>query len=626
MCGIAGIFRRDGPGPQTDVAAVGRMLDAQAHRGPDGSGLHRIGGAVLGHRRLSIIDLSAAAAQPMPNEDGTLWVTYNGEIYNFPELRCELLGLGHVFRSRTDSEVLVHGYEAWGVPGLLERLRGMFAFALYDAPAGRLILARDRLGIKPLYYAPGRESDVLVFASEVRSLDRSGLVGRDEDPDALLGFLALGSVPAPRTILRDVRCLRPGHYLVADRDGLSERCYWKFPSMVGEDVGEWTERVGERLRDAVARHLVSDVPLGLFLSGGVDSAALAALASRASSAPLHTLTVTFEEPEFTEAALARQVAQTYRTEHHEVLVTGADFLAELPLFLEAMDQPTHDGLNTYFVARAARKVGLTVVLSGVGGDEVFLGYPHHRRLRRDGPFARLLGLPSGPRAACVSAAVAAGVVRGREQWERLGYLQPAPSAGRVYLALRGFFAPSQVARLLGLDRREVERRVADLVGGAEPVPATGAHGLVGVFAPLEFARYLHDQLLRDTDVFAMAHSIEARVPYLDHEIVELAAATPPARRLEAGLNKPLLCRAVGDPLVMALGRRPKRGFTFPLAHWMRTHGDSLAELALSAGRLERRTARAFWQRFRAGRLHWSRAWALTVLGGRRWTSAPTGEA
>jgi asparagine synthase (glutamine-hydrolysing) len=619
MCGIAGVARLDGVLAPGDAEAVRRMRDAQGHRGPDGSGLHLAGRAVLGHRRLAIIDLSAAAAQPMTNEDGTIWLTYNGEIYNHVELRDELVGLGHRFRSRADSEVLLHGYEAWGIPGLLERLEGMFGFALYDAPRERLVLARDRLGIKPLYYAVAGEGTSVAFASEVRALVRSGLVGRDPDPDALLGFLALGAVPAPRTVLRHARCLRPGHYLLAERGGVTERRYWELPGPVPAPVDDDPVRdLGARLSRVVARHLVSDVPLGLFLSGGVDSAALAALARRSVPGGLHTLTVTFAEPELDEAPVARRVAAAFGTEHHEVPVTAADFLQELPVFFEAMDQPTHDGVNTYFVARAARKAGLTVVLSGVGGDEVFWGYPQQQRLRR-GPLAWLPALPPVVRTLAAAGAEAAGTLAGREQWRRLGYVRRSAAPERLYLALRGFFAPAQIARLLDVDRTELDRRIPGLlVEEGTARAAAWTDRLAGAFDRHQFARYLHDQLLRDTDVFAMAHSIEVRVPYLDHAVVERVAAVPIPDRLERGLNKPLLCRAVADPLVLELGRRRKRGFTLPMARWMHAHAGPLEEIALAADTLARGPVRALWRQFRAGRLHWSRAWALTVLGARGW--------
>jgi asparagine synthase (glutamine-hydrolysing) len=611
MCGIAGVYRPDAPATDADARVVGRMNELQALRGPDGAAVERRDRAALGHRRLSIIDLSAAAGQPMASEDGTVWLTFNGEIYNFAELRAELSARGHRFRSRTDGEVLVHGWESWGGPGLLERLRGMFAFALYDAGRQQLLLARDRLGIKPLYYADAGAGG-LAFASEVRALVGSGAVDVRPDPDALAGYLLLGSVPSPRTITGAVRCLPPGHYLLAGPGGRELRRYWRLPETAGppEDLAG---RIRRTLEDAVARHLVSDVPLGVFLSGGLDSGALVTLAARVLGPRLHTLTVDFEEPGFGEGEAARALAEAQGAEHHRLAVTAADFLRVLPEFLSAVDQPTHDGLNTFLIARAARKAGLTVVLSGVGGDEVFWGYPHHRRLAGAArPLARLAALPGGVRRAVAAGASAAGRLRGREGWRRLAYLARDPSPAALYLAVRGFFTPDQVERLTGLEASRVRAVLDEAVDGApagrSPAEAVNA---------LELDRYLHDQLLRDTDVFGMAHSIEIRVPFLDHPLVELLAGAPPGLKVRGRTNKPLLADAVGDRRLRERARAPKRGFTLPLAVWLRRHADVVEELAGDAGGLDPAAVRAAWRAFRAGRLHWSRAWALAVLGARR---------
>ena len=380
MCGIAGLFRASGVSEE-DKHAVSRMTAAQAHRGPDDGGLHAATHAVLGHRRLSILDLSASGHQPMSNEDGSIWVTYNGEIYNQRELRRELVRAGHDFRSTTDTEVLVHGYEQWGIDGLLTRLRGMFAFGLYDPRRG-LLLARDRLGIKPLYYFAAGET--VLFASEVKALLRSGLVPEERDRKALAGFLIAGAVPSPLTIIKGVRCLPPGHWVDCSRQAvpLTVQKYWDLdcsPNYGGADTSD----IRICLDDAVRRHFASDVPVGVFLSGGVDSAGLVAVASRVlqpDAGALVTLTVTFDEREYTESAPARQVADRFHTSHREIRVTAADFQNEFHAFLGSMDQPTNDGINTYFISKAARQAGLTVVLSGLGGDEIFWGYRHYRWL------------------------------------------------------------------------------------------------------------------------------------------------------------------------------------------------------------------------------------------------------
>jgi asparagine synthase (glutamine-hydrolysing) len=626
MCGIAGLVRYEGLAPG-DVAAVERMTAAQVHRGPDGNGFYSDQVVALGHCRLSIIDTSAAGKQPMWNEDRTVWVTYNGEIYNHQELRRELASLGHAFRSRTDTEVIVHGYEQWGPEGLLERLRGMFAFGLYDSRKG-LTLARDRFGIKPLYYFAGRNG-LLLFASEVRALLASGYVPDERDLDAMAGFLLAGSVAAPRTVVQGVSSLLPGHYMICRRAGTAVRRYWDLRCCQPRSGQERREPGNERppiahirslLQDSVSRHLVSDVPLGVFLSGGVDSGAVVAFGTRVRSAtpPLTTLTVTFDEQEFSERGETEAVASRFHTDHHEIRVTRADFVSELPKILAAMDQPTNDGVNTYFVSRAARQVGLTVALSGLGGDEVFRGYRHYRSLERHARW--LVRCPSPARRALSQAAVLWGRVGGRDKWMRLAFLEHGASSPELYLLVRGFFPPRHVMNLLDISARDLDVAVEQQFDGLRPGASaeTGANG----FNYIEFKRYLHDQLLRDTDVFSMAHSIEVRVPFLDHVVVEQVAQADSALKMANGVNKPLLVGAADDPWLLRAGRAKKRGFSFPMDRWMKASADDLEEMAAATSFLNPRAVRTLWKGFRDNRVHWSRAWALTVLGAASVRSAP----
>ena len=609
MCGIAGVARVGHAG-RGDAEAVRRAMSSEAHRGPDDSGLFEGRNVVLGHQRLAILDLSAAGHQPMENEDGKLRVVFNGEIYNFPDLHAELVAAGHKFRSRTDTEVLLHGYEEWGVAGLVERLRGMFAFAIYDAGtegrAGRLILVRDRLGIKPLYYHAG--ADFIVFASEVKAVMSTGLVPREEDRSALAGFLIAGAVPAPRTMVKDVACLPAGHWAEWEHGQLRVRKYWDLecpPNPAAE-----AEPLGMTLEDTVRRHLLSDVPLGVFLSGGVDSAGLVALASKARrerGESLSTLTVVFDESEYSEAGAAAAIARYFETRHQEVRVTSADFRQALPHFLAAMDQPTNDGVNSWFVSKAAADAGLKVVLSGLGGDEVFWGYKHHRWMQKA---ALMAACPAPLRRLLAAAGSAWGKVRGRDNWGRTAWLRNGASSGRVYLTMRGFFAPEQAARLLDADAKEMGEAYEEHFGSLAAGAGLSAAGVNYV----EMKRYLHDQLLRDTDVFSMAHSIEARVPYLDHVLVERLWRTRPDTKLDGARNKPLLVDAIGQDAVNEAAARPKRGFSFPMARWMKTCAPELREMAEHSS-LGKKAVRECWTAFTDGRQHWSRAWALTVLGG-----------
>jgi asparagine synthase (glutamine-hydrolysing) len=604
MCGIAGLYRTSDV-REEDRSAVKLMTAAEFHRGPDAEGFYQDNHVVLGHRRLSILDLSDNGRQPMCNEDGSIWVVFNGEIYNYLELRKELLASGHGFRSNSDTEVLLHGYEQWGIERLLSKLRGMFAFGLYDTRHG-LILARDRLGIKPLYYFSS--GDVVLFASEVKALLRSGMVPDERDRKALAGFLLAGSIPSPRTIVKDVRCLPPGHW-AACHDKISVLRYWDLEWSPASPVSTEEADLQSCLDDAIGRHMISDVPLGVFLSGGVDSAGLVALASRfrqAHGERLDTLTVVFDEPDYSEAGAAAEIARRFQTRHQEVRVTCADFQRELPNFFRSMDQPTNDGINSYFVSQAARQSGLAVVLSGLGGDEVFWGYRHYRLLERAG---RLAQCPSLLRRLLSYAGCQGGRLLRRDRWMRTAYLRQSGSMDRVYLMLRGFFAPEQAARLLDVSRAELDTIIEEQFGLC---PATRDSPAVA-FNYIEFKRYLHDQLLRDTDVFGMAHSIEARVPYLDHVIVERAWSLPSELKLDKAVNKPLLVKAVDDPLLLAAAMRKKRGFTFPMGRWMKICRSELQEIAAQTS-LDRTTVRECWNQFARGQMHWSRAWALAVLG------------
>lgn len=642
MCGITGIFkRRDGPITSEDIVAVQRMMDAQAHRGPDGSGLYHDQRVVFGHRRLSIIDLSGAGRQPMSNEDETVWVTYNGEIYNFRELRTALAGKGYPFRSQTDTEVLVHGYEEWGIEGLLSRLYGMFAFALYDTrpdrPKGlkepnkpnehaqpqrrnhtinaRLILAKDRFGIKPLYYY--QDHDRLTFASEVRALTRTGLVPTERSLEALVRFLQLGSIPVPLTTVKRIQALPAGHYLTVDRKEATLKQYWEVSSersssgcFASQTLEQAVETTRSLLHTSVEQHLISDVPLGVFLSGGVDSSALVALASQFRSRPLTTISVAFDELEYNEATYARLVAKQYQTDHHEVVLRSKDYFDGLPQIFAAMDQPTVDGVNTYFVSKAAKQAGLTVVLSGIGGDEVFLGYNHLKRMHSlDGPRALFDKFPLWARKSLINTARYAGRLVGKIGLEKLSYLEE-PSNENVYLMFRGLFTLRQVCDLLGISERELTafRPLTSWQNGTTPCSLSDSASW------FEFYWYLQNQILKDADCMSMAHSLEIRVPFLDHRLVEYVQSLPLTLKLRGGMNKPLLLQALGGRFPRTVWNRQKMGFTFPFAQWLQQRGEELQAYSLAQPLFHRTAVEGIWKDFREGRVHWSRPWALAVLG------------
>jgi asparagine synthase (glutamine-hydrolysing) len=598
MCGILGqvTTRRD-----ASEDTIVRALDALSHRGPDARAVRTLRGegasCVLGHTRLRIIDLSPLADQPLPNEDGSIWVVYNGEIYNFRELRRDLEAMGHRMRSRTDTDVLVHLYEESGgdVSQMLAKLRGMFSFAMFDTKRGRLVLARDRLGIKPMYWT---EADGgVAFASEVRALARAGFAASTVDPNALASYLAWGVVRGPETILAEAHELPAGCYLDWSPLGHSVTRWWS-PQPSPETVlaGDAERLVRGALADSVSRHLIADRPLGAFLSGGVDSGAVVSLAAR--EGKIRALTVTF--PDANDAGnSAREVAERVGAQHDMVPVTGAEVAAELPSILRAMDQPTADGINTWIVCRATKQAGLVVALSGLGGDELFGGYPSARLVPRVVNLAHLLSIVPGPArewAARMSAERGPG---GR--LTRL--LTSSADYHSAYGAVRRLMAP-------------VELPFVPLANG-HTNGTTRGHPQDRVMLE-EMAHYLPNQLLRDTDQMSMSHSLEIRVPLLDDMLVRVAMVIPASVRTVPG--KALLARAAGLETTNA-----KRPFALPFDQWMRGPlRETVRQALLSedlpfADLLPVAFRQRLWTAFEERKAHWSRPWALTVL--RLWPEA-----
>lgn len=544
----------------------------------------------LGHRRLRIIDLSDAADQPISNEDSTVWVVFNGEIYNFVELRAELERAGHRFRSATDSEVLVHLYEQEG-SRLVERLRGMFAFAVWDERQQTLLLARDRLGIKPLYYR--QEGAELSFASEARSLSSAsyGL-----NPEALAGYLRLGWVPGSQTIFNGVQELPPGH-LLAWKDGKTTLSRWWTPHVPAE-AGPPLKEV---LRDAFARHLVADVPLGLFLSAGVDSAALAYLAAQTGS-NVETLTVSFDTgPD--EAAEAAALSKQLGLRHTDVHLKGTDVLENLSSIVAGMDQPTVDGVNSWVISRAARRSGLTVALSGLGGDELFGGYSTFRRV----PVLAAAGRAAGIIPASLRRKGAEAVIR-RSRSHPLRRAAGAVAEGgwaEAYASMRGVTGPDEFRRLVPWAKEN----------GLEGLSFSSAEDGLEPVTELELSNYLPQQLLRDTDAMSMAHSLEVRVPLLDDEVVASALSLRALDRSSFGKRR--LAEAV-DPALVPLTALPKRTFTLPFEDWLRgplkePAREALDRLGNRGLGIDSTESEAIWARHTRGREHWRTVWAMVVL-------------
>ena len=559
MCGIAGIIGSRLPLPELSVGAD-RMRFTLRNRGPDDSGtyLSPTGGAVLAHARLAILDLSPAGHQPMATADGRHVIVFNGEIYNHVELRRELESQGEVFASHSDTEVILALYRRHG-PACVHELDGMFAFCIWDVQERTAFLARDPFGIKPLYYC-FRDGE-LVFASEVRAVLASGRVPRKPCPAAVASYWLFGSVQEPLSIVEGVRSLPAGHHLVW-RDGqVRVRCFWD-PQLIGEGIaaGDAVAATRSALQESIRRHLVSDVPVGVFLSGGVDSTAVAALARQAGAADLQTFSIAFEDPSFNEGEVASRTARHLGARHHEWKLDAATGRKLLKDFLSAGDQPSIDGFNTYCVSRFAHERGLKVVLSGLGGDELFGGYGSFRivpKLVRAGRTASLLPfVPAG----------IGHVLRAFGRTPRLNrlahYLGDPPSAAGAYWCMRGVFTPAESVRL-------TRHFLGD---GCAAVPDEARHFAVprqptmeDTVSYLELTRYMRNQLLRDSDVMSMASGLELRVPLVDRKLFEVLRQIPAATRLARG--KALLVQAVPE-IPDWVAQAPKRGFVFPFEQWI----------------------------------------------------------
>jgi asparagine synthase (glutamine-hydrolysing) len=569
MCGISGKLYFDATRP-IEREIVERMNAVLAHRGPDDAGIYCDGAIGLAHRRLSIIDLSPAGHQPMSNEDGTIWITFNGEIYNFQDLRPALAARGHRFRSNTDTEVILHLYEDHGTD-CLRFLRGMFAFAIWDGPRHQLFLARDRLGKKPLCYQ--QDAHAFRFASEAKAILQDPEVQACADMASLSQYLTFGYVPSPGSAFQGFRKLPPGHYLTC-RDGRVEVVrYWRLRRDQKRErpEAEWCEEIVSRLEEAVRLRMISDVPLGAFLSGGIDSSAIVALMSRVGAGPVKTFSIGFEEPEYDELRYARQVAEQFGTEHHE-LVVRPDAAAILPNLAWHYDEPFGDSsaVPTYYVAEMTRQ-HVTVALNGDAGDESFGGYDRYVANLLAAAFDRWPGagllrqsIRFGLRLVPHSGTRTSLLYRGRRF---LDGLADAPER-RYARWLCHFYGdrktelctPSFFAATGGVDALEVL-----LTAYRESNAPDFGDATLGVDAGL----YLPDDLLVKVDIASMAHSLEARSPFLDHEFMEFAATIPFPLKVRGRVKKYILKKALTGMLPDEVLHRPKMGFGVPIDHWFR---------------------------------------------------------
>ncbi len=653
MCGIAGIWSNK---LVVDDARsrVATMTQCVRHRGPDDEGvevvsqpayakasarqgtvdrgrstvdggplLHSAGPSyeghavvVFGHRRLSILDLSSAGHQPMLDPTAGNWITYNGEIYNFREIRAELEGRGHIFRSQCDTEVILKAYSEWGV-GCWRRLRGIFAFGLWDAKFRELHLVRDHLGVKPLYFT--KTAQGLAFSSEVRAILASGLTESRLSTAGLVSFLKYGSAQEPCTLVEDVMSLPPGHYLTCDHDGaVAIRQFWSVNECV---VRNWERQPAAAevlgiLEDSVRRQLMADVPVGVFLSSGLDSTAVAALAARAQPGAVRTFCVGTEVKEFDESEDAARTAAALGCQHTTLVLDGRTVREKMDMALNSYDQPSYDGINTYFISMLVRQAGIKVALSGLGGDELFVGYSGFRKGLKVDQAGRMLGrFPLDVRQ-LVGRIASAASVPGDAAFGAVAELLNGEISA-PYFASRTLFSQNHIVQLLG-DGRRLDR---DPFAWEEReyVLARQARSLSPVdrVSFFELQTYMLSTLLRDSDQMSMAHGLELRVPLIDPEVVEHVLPIPTEEKTAGGISKRVLLDALQGIIPAEVAQREKKGFTLPFRQWLERDLRTMVESRFMEwqprGPWDRKVFREVWQNFKRGRVAWSRVLTLFVL-------------
>jgi asparagine synthase (glutamine-hydrolysing) len=615
MCGINGIY--DLTGIELPDVVVEKMNAATQHRGPDYSAVYWDNQVAFGHNRLAIIDLNPEGNQPMMSADGEVVVVFNGEIYNYQSLREELAD--YPFQSKTDTEVILAAYQKWGID-CLQRFNGMFAIALWDKTTRTFYLVRDRMGIKPIYYFDNNKH--FAFSSEMRGLLTLPFVDKKLDVQGLRDYVQYGTVHAPNTLLDSVKMLLPGHYIMINDEGKEEHVYWDIHTHYsrksdGQEYDEVKTEIRNLFVESVKRRMQADVPFGAFLSGGIDSSAVVAAMSMSGTQHIKTFSVIFDEEEFSEAKYARLVAEKYATEHTEIKLTSTDFLNSLPTAVAALDHPSVDGLNSYIVSQATKNSGVTMALSGLGGDELFAGYEIFKRSYALLGKKWIISFPLFTR-----------------KWVgfALRLLRPSIASDKIaktllvkYMELpyfypinRAIYADEEVQNALNFSDK-THNAVQEIVEEGVGI------GTIGFNAPFmskvsfaEWATYMQNVLLRDTDQMSMAHALEVRVPFLDHKLVEYVYGVNDTYKFPHSPKK-LLVDALGDWLPEEIVNRPKMGFVFPWEKWMRGDLMGYCEEGLTALKTVNVLDHSFidkkWKDFqRNGKTKWSHIWHLVVLG------------
>lgn len=620
MCGINGIY-----GLQDSNIAKQKIIamnNCMRHRGPDDEGIFVDNKIALGHRRLSIIDLSAAGHQPMQSFDGRYQIIYNGELYNYKELKFELQRVvsgsnqsAYLFQTNTDTEVIIAAYARWG-SDCLKHFNGMFAFAIWDSQNKELFIARDRLGIKPLYYF--YTNGVFAFSSEIRSLLANELIPKKLDENSLIDYLRYQTVHAPDTIVKGVKMLMPGHFVEMKNEELKIKKYWsvsknRSEASNGKSYNEVCNDVNTLLTKAVERRLIADVPFGAFLSGGIDSSAIVGLMSKVSTEKVKTFSVTFDESEFSEAKYAQQIAKKFNTDHHEIKLKPIDFIGDLPNALMAMDHPSGDGVNTYVVSKATKNAGITMALSGLGGDELFAGYDVFKRTLELKNKNWLNALPlfmreiGGSILKAAKPGVASDKIATFLKQDKLNFNSYYPLSRQVLM-------DDEILKIVNSSELATNR-VSEIINDSQLSISNYKLSNVSI---AEISTYMQNVLLRDADQMSMAHALEVRVPFIDYTLVEYVLGVPDKYKSTASPKK-LLVDALGDLLPNEIVNRPKMGFTFPWKVWLKNELKNFCEekiISLSKRKLfNEKGVIKLWNDFLADnpRITWSRVWYLVVL-------------
>ena len=590
MCRISGIVN---PIASFDnaVKQVEQMCQLQKHGGPDDEGIYqnKENNIVLGHRRLSLIDLSSAGHQPMHYAE-KYTITYNGELYNYKNIKATLVEYGYEFKTNSDTEVILAAFAKWNTYAFA-KFNGMFAFALYDNEENKIYLVRDAAGIKPLYYATVAGS--LVFASEIKAFTNFEYL-QEQNKNVAVFQMAYGYLPEPHTLLKEVKPLPKGCFLTYDvstkKTNLQLFNFFSFSNKIIND-NETESLIYDTINQAVKSTMVSDAPIGVFLSGGLDSAILAKLAKDEVKNNLHTLSIYFEENKYSEKKYQDLVAEKLQSEHHSILLTEKSFHQNFSQILNDMDLPSCDGINTWFISKYAAEAGLKAVLSGIGADELFGGYPSFTRMRTAMAFQHIpnLFLSNASKLA-------------NKKYGRISYLQIEGIRG-LYLFLRGHFSPNEIATQLGAYEKDIWKILEEEITSPDLNLTAGNKA-----SWMEFNQYMQDQLLRDADVMSMAHGLEIRVPFLDNAVVNTAFSISEKVKFNKNIKKSLLVNAFGESLPKEIWDRPKMGFSFPFAEWLKNNAI-VKELEQSTNTTTRKT----YEDFMAGKLHWSKIMSLVVL-------------